>query len=631
MERRSAALGARHRARANGSERARAALARFGIDALAERDATTLSGGEARRLALARAFVVAPDRAAARRTLRRSRRGGPRGAGAGSRQLRFARPDIAVAIVTHDLRQALLLADRIAVLSAGALAQVGARDEVLRRPASAEVAALVGMSNWLPGRVQARDAAGLARGRGGARRDAAQRDGVRRRHRRVGGDPARAREDRRRSQRSEHARRRDRRDARLGRRAGGGVDRLARAAAAHASARRARTRSDAEGRRRRLHRGAARGRARAAARPGAANERGRRGHARSHDRVARRGRRRRRTRRERARRLRAVRRGGRSTARARRRGARALRARRDRGGARARRRSRRAALSRSSAAAAAARGSTSTIAAQLEAKRAILRDALERIGGIEVPPIEFVASPQPYGYRGRARVLVQGGRVGFRKRRSHEVCAITACPLLAPPLDAALARLAAHPPARRRRVGTGARQRRRGARDGARRARAAAAIASRCAPRANRSRCRAASSCRRTRCCSDALAQTVLEAAGQGGEVLELFAGAGFFTLGLARRFARVAAVESDAAAVVDLVAQLRGGGIAPRARDRGARRSRARCASHATGWRPTSSCSIRRAAASGRARASGSRGFRRSASSTSRAIRRRSRAICAC
>jgi len=45
----------------------------------------------------------------------------------------------------------------------------------------------------------------------------------------------------------------------------------------------------------------------------------------------------------------------------------------------------------------------------------------------------------------------------------------------------------------------------------------------------------------------------VLEAAGQGAEALELFAGAGFFTLGLARRFARVAAVESDAAAVVDL------------------------------------------------------------------------------
>jgi 23S rRNA (uracil1939-C5)-methyltransferase len=39
-------------------------------------------------------------------------------------------------------------------------------------------------------------------------------------------------------------------------------------------------------------------------------------------------------------------------------------------------------------------------AAQVEAKRAILREALARIGGVAVPEIEFVASPQPYRYRG---------------------------------------------------------------------------------------------------------------------------------------------------------------------------------------------------------------------------------------
>jgi ABC-type Fe3+/spermidine/putrescine transport system ATPase subunit len=148
-------------ARRERSERARVALARFGIGALAERDAATLSGGEARRLALARAFIVGPDLllldepfddldAPGREVLVQDLASAIRETG------------IAVAIVTHDLRQALLLADRIAVLSAGALAQVGTRDEVLRRPASAEVAALVGMSNWLPGRVHSRDAAGLA-------------------------------------------------------------------------------------------------------------------------------------------------------------------------------------------------------------------------------------------------------------------------------------------------------------------------------------------------------------------------------------------------------------------------------------------------------------------------------------
>ena len=191
-------------------------------------------------------------------------------------------------------------------------------------------------------------------------------------------------------------------------------------------------------------------------------------------------------------------------------------------------------------------------AAQLEAKRAMLRDALERIGGIEAPPIEVVASPQPYGYRGRTRVLVEGDRVGFRKRRSHEVCAITACPLLAPPLDAALASLAAHPPAQdgEWELALGS--------DGAVRSIALGARA----PAAERIAVRAAGEqievsggvfVQANALLQDTLAQTVLDAAGQGAEALELFAGAGFFTLGLARRFARVAAVESDAAAAVDL------------------------------------------------------------------------------
>ena len=189
---------------------------------------------------------------------------------------------------------------------------------------------------------------------------------------------------------------------------------------------------------------------------------------------------------------------------------------------------------------------------QLEAKRAMLRDALERIGGIEAQPIEVIASPQPYGYRGRARVLVKGGRVGFRKRRSHEVCAITACPLLAPPLDAALGELAAHPPAQEGEweLALGS--------DGAVRTTALAAhalAAGRIAVQAAGEEIAVSSGVfvQANALLQRALAQTVLDAAGQGGEALELFAGAGFFTLGLARRFARVAAVESDAAAVLDL------------------------------------------------------------------------------
>ncbi|MFP8880041.1 MAG: TOBE domain-containing protein, partial [Myxococcota bacterium] len=60
---------------------------------------------------------------------------------------------VAVAMVTHDLRRALLLADRIAVLIGGRLIQVDDRDTVLDRPLTAEVARVVGMSNLIEATV----------------------------------------------------------------------------------------------------------------------------------------------------------------------------------------------------------------------------------------------------------------------------------------------------------------------------------------------------------------------------------------------------------------------------------------------------------------------------------------------
>jgi ABC-type sulfate/molybdate transport systems ATPase subunit len=140
--------------RAEVASRTAAALARFGIEPLARRRAATLSGGELRRLALARAFARAPSvllldepfddlDTAAQEAL--------------SLDLRRAieETDVGVAVVTHDLRRALLLSDRIAVLLDGELAQVGAREEVLAHPRSVRVAQLVGMSNLVEGRVSA--------------------------------------------------------------------------------------------------------------------------------------------------------------------------------------------------------------------------------------------------------------------------------------------------------------------------------------------------------------------------------------------------------------------------------------------------------------------------------------------
>ncbi|MBW2494710.1 MAG: TOBE domain-containing protein, partial [Deltaproteobacteria bacterium] len=60
---------------------------------------------------------------------------------------------VAVAMVTHDLRRAMLLSDRIAVLIDGKLVQVGRRDDVLERPSTLEIARVVGMTNLVQGVV----------------------------------------------------------------------------------------------------------------------------------------------------------------------------------------------------------------------------------------------------------------------------------------------------------------------------------------------------------------------------------------------------------------------------------------------------------------------------------------------
>lgn len=128
------------------------ALGHFDIAHLAARNAHTLSGGELRRLALARAFALRPavwlldepfddlD---------------PAGQESLSLDLRraIAGTNAAVAVVTHDRRRALLLSDRIAVLLAGRLAQQGSREDVLARPASVPVAQLVGMENLVAGEL----------------------------------------------------------------------------------------------------------------------------------------------------------------------------------------------------------------------------------------------------------------------------------------------------------------------------------------------------------------------------------------------------------------------------------------------------------------------------------------------
>jgi len=201
-------------------------------------------------------------------------------------------------------------------------------------------------------------------------------------------------------------------------------------------------------------------------------------------------------------------------------------------------------------------------AAQLEAKQGILRDALTRIGKLASVPerIEMRGSPTPYGYRSRARVVVEEAGVGFRRRRSRALCATARCPILVPPLDATLSELHRTPQLARGRWGEWELA---AGDDGS---------VSLLAPDGEtlgekRARIRIAGDelaisagvfCQANAALRTELAEAVHEAAGQGGLALELFAGAGTLTLGLARRFRRVVAIESNPAAVRDLGDNLR-------------------------------------------------------------------------
>jgi 23S rRNA (uracil1939-C5)-methyltransferase len=197
-------------------------------------------------------------------------------------------------------------------------------------------------------------------------------------------------------------------------------------------------------------------------------------------------------------------------------------------------------------------------AAQLDAKAAILGDALRRIGGLEWgEPVPITPSPSPYAYRGRTRLRVQRGRVGYRRRRSHQLCVVSTCPVLHPALDARLGELAADPPRRDGEweiaLGTGAV--RASVLDGRPGERVFLEVA----------RERLGTSpgvfAQSNALLLDALVGRVGAVAGDGSLLLELFAGAALFTLSLSKRFERVVALEGSPAAARDLRVNLQAAG----------------------------------------------------------------------
>lgn len=124
------------------------------LEALAERKPAELSGGQRQRVALARclaqgARTILMDEPLANLD--------PHLRAAMEEELAdfHRRTGATTLFITHDQREAMALADRIAVMEAGRFLQVGAPEEVYERPVSARVAAFIGRGALFPCEVEA--------------------------------------------------------------------------------------------------------------------------------------------------------------------------------------------------------------------------------------------------------------------------------------------------------------------------------------------------------------------------------------------------------------------------------------------------------------------------------------------
>jgi molybdate transport system ATP-binding protein len=141
--------------------RAREWLSKMHLSGLEERRPGELSGGQQQRVAVARALARDPavllldepfsavDQVTRRKLQRELAR------------LREAL-EIPVVLVTHDLDEARLLAERMVIIHRGTTLQSGAPEQVLARPRNSDVARLVDLYNVFDGTVSRVDADGAA-------------------------------------------------------------------------------------------------------------------------------------------------------------------------------------------------------------------------------------------------------------------------------------------------------------------------------------------------------------------------------------------------------------------------------------------------------------------------------------
>jgi tungstate transport system ATP-binding protein len=127
-------------------------LDRLGISHLAGRKSQTLSGGEAQRTSLARAFAVDPEVLLLDEPFA-ALDPPTRTEFLNLLQDLLRQAGCTTIFVTHDREEALRLGDRIAVVVDGRFRQIGHPAEVFGRPVTEEVARFVGVETILDGRV----------------------------------------------------------------------------------------------------------------------------------------------------------------------------------------------------------------------------------------------------------------------------------------------------------------------------------------------------------------------------------------------------------------------------------------------------------------------------------------------
>jgi 23S rRNA (uracil1939-C5)-methyltransferase len=205
---------------------------------------------------------------------------------------------------------------------------------------------------------------------------------------------------------------------------------------------------------------------------------------------------------------------------------------------------------------------------QLAAKRDILADQLRRLGKMEPPEQIAAVSAEPWGYRNRAQLHIEGRHIGYREAGSHRLCEVKQCPVASPKINETIHALAGmlHNPrwprfVRSLEIFTDEQQVQLNVLDSdhpvAKRffdwcAAEIPALVEGALDYQEQFRVSRHSFFQVNRFLLDRLVEVALEGA-EGETALDMYAGVGLFSLALARGFKEVTAVESGSGAVRDL------------------------------------------------------------------------------